>query len=253
MSLSLEKRNLFEKLLEDNTHGSSHILRKTVEILKDVPSGEQAGYIKMLCEAHKGMAYLINLKKFVETQKKGCEEFYEEVKKAQSEVLERFESYLESVEIKTVFTLSYSAAVRDALLKIKDKRFEVWVGESRPALEGIKFAEHLFNSGFKNITVMTDANLLSSVSKADLIILGCDAFTDSFFVNKTGSRALCLLGERFGVKTIVLADRFKKIEAKDVVFKEGAPDEIYCGKAKLNVENPYFEMVYFTENVIIFY
>ncbi len=253
MNLSLEKKNLFEKLLEDNVHGSSRILRDAVEILKELPNRKQAEYVKALCEAHKGMAYLINLKKFVETTDKGCEEFYEEVKKAQSEVLERFEQYVESMEIKTVFTLSYSAAVRDALLRMRDKKFEVKVGESRPALEGIKFAEHLFNSGLKNITVMTDANLLSSVSKADLILLGCDAFTDSFFVNKTGSRALCMLGEKLGVKTIVLADRFKKVEAKDIVFKEGSPDEIYSGKAELNVENPYFEIVYFTENVIIFY
>ena len=253
MNLDLEKTTL-EGILKDNTHGSSYLLEKTIAFLKDKPLPVQLNYARQIANIQKGMAYLVNLKNFIEDEKKGCIEFYEEVKKAQREVLEKFLRYGEALSISSVATFSYSGLVRDALLSLYDKKpFSLFIGESRPVCEGIKFAEHLFNSGIKDITVMTDACLFSETESYDIVILGCDCFTDDFFVNKTGSRAFVKLCEVYGRTVLVLADRFKRLKKEDVALKDGENREIYDGKFSLKVKNPYLETVYFTDNVIIFY
>ncbi|BBB33191.1 hypothetical protein TTHT_1719 [Thermotomaculum hydrothermale] len=253
MNLNLEKL-LLDEILNDNIHGSSYLLEKTVNLLKGKELSVQLKFAKKIAEKHKGMAYLVNLKDFIEKEQKGCIEFYKEVREAQREVLERFLKYSEGLSISAIATISYSGMVRDALVSLYRKNpFSLFIGESRPANEGVKFAEHLFNSGVKDITLMTDACLLSKIDLYDLIILGCDCFTDSFFVNKTGSRALVLLGKYTNRPVIVLADRFKKIKEEDIVLKTGEKEEIYKGKHSIKVENPYLETVYFTDNVVIFY
>ncbi len=253
MNLNLE-RLILEEILNDNVHGSSYLLEKTVDFLRDKPIDTQLEYATRIAEKHKGMAYLVNLRNFIEKEQKGCIEFYKEVRDAQKEVLERFLKYSEGLSISSIATISYSGIVRDALVSLyRDKPFALFVGESRPANEGVKFAEHLFNSGIKDITLMTDACLLSRVDLYDLILLGCDCFTEGFFVNKTGSRAFSLLAEFIHRPVIVLADRFKKIKEEDLILKSGDNSEIYSGEFPLKVENPYLETVYFTDNVVIFY
>ncbi len=253
MNLNLEKA-ILEEILNDNIHGSSFLLKKTVDFLKDKPYELQLKYAKNIAEKHKGMVYLVNLKNFLEREQKGCIEFYKEVKDAQKEVLKRVLMYAEGLSISTIATISYSGFVRDALVSLYSKTpFSLFIGESRPANEGVKFAEHLFNSGVKDITLMTDACLLSGIENYDLILLGCDCFTENFFVNKTGSRALTLLAELTKRPVIVLADRFKKVKEKGLILKNGGKNEIYTGSLPLKVENPYLETVYFTDNVVLFY
>jgi len=253
LNLDLEKAVL-EGILKDNTHGSSYLLKKTVDFLKCKSLSEQLYYAEKIARAHKGMAYLINLKQFIEEERKGCIEFYTEVKKAQKEVLEKFLKYAEGLSISSVATFSYSGLVRDALVSLYNKKpFSLFIGESRPVCEGTKFAEHLFNSGIKDITVMTDACLFSETETYDIVVLGCDCFTDDFFVNKTGSRAFVKLCEVYGKTLLVLADRFKRLKKRDIALKNGEGREIYDGKFPLKVKNPYLETVCFTDNVIIFY
>ncbi len=253
MNLNLERITL-EEILNDNIHGSSFLLKKTVDFLKDKPYELQLKYARKIAEKHKGMAYLVNLKNFLEKEQKGCIEFYKEVKEAQKEVLKRFLMYAEGLSISTIATISYSGLVRDALVSLYSRTpFSLFIGESRPANEGVKFAEHLFNSGIKDITLMTDACLLSGIENYGLIILGCDCFTEDFFVNKTGSRALTLLAKLTNRPVIVLADRFKKTKEGDLILKNGEKSEIYTGSFPLKVENPYLETVYFTNNVVLFY
>ena len=253
MNLNLEKI-ILEEILNDKIHGSSFLLKKTIEFLKSKPYEVQVDYAKKIAEKHKGMAYLVNLKNFLEKEQKGCIEFYKEVREAQREVLERFLQYSEGLSISTIATISYSGIVRDALVSLYRKTpFSLFVGESRPANEGVKFAEHLFNSGVKDITLMTDACLFSRIDLYDLILLGCDCFTENFFVNKTGSRALTLLAEFTKRPVIVLADRFKKAKEEDLILKRGEENEIYTGNFPIKVENPYLETVYFTDNIVIFY
>ena len=253
MNLNLEKI-ILEEILNDNIHGSSFLLKKTVNFLKNKPLELQLKHAKKIAEKHKGMAYLVNLTNFIEKEQKGCIEFYKEVKDAQKEVLKRFLMYAEGLSISTIATISYSGLVRDVLVSLYQKTpFSLFVGESRPANEGVKFAEHLFNSGVKDITLMTDACLFSGIETYNLILLGCDCFTEDFFVNKTGSRALTLLAELTKRPIIVLADRFKKINEEDLILKNGEKSEIYTGSFPLKVENPYLETVYFTDNVVLFY
>ncbi len=253
MNLNLE-RIIFEEILNDNLHGSSYLLKKTVDFLQDKPLNIQIDYARAIAKKHIGMAYLVNLKDFLEKERRGCVEFYKEVKDAQKEVLERLLKYLEGLSISTIATISYSGLVRDALVSLyKRKPFSLFIGESRPANEGVKFAEHLFNSDIKDITLMTDACLFSSIETCDLVILGCDCFTDSFFVNKTGSKGIVYLAKFFGKPVFVLADRFKKLKDCNFKLKKGDKSEIYKGELPLKIENPYLETVYFTDNVVIFY
>jgi len=66
---------MLEEILKDNLHGSSYLLNKTVDFLKDKPIETQYHYARIIAEKHKGMAYLVNLKNFIEKEHKGCLEF----------------------------------------------------------------------------------------------------------------------------------------------------------------------------------
>ncbi|GEM_PF-2477923 len=252
MSLNLEKTEL-KKIIDDSIHGSSYLLKETVNLLGKKPLSVQLDYLKKIVASHRGMAYLVNLLKFVEETGRGCIEFYNEIKEAQREEMEKFVHQFQGLSVSVISTFSYSGLVRDALIALYEKKpFALYIGESRPANEGIKFAEHLYNSGVKSITVMSDACFFSKIERCDAVILGCDGFTDTFFVNKTGSRAIVQLADYHKKDVYVIADRYKRLKG-DVDLKRGDGGEIYRGKLPLMVLNPYLERIDLLKNVIIFY
>ena len=125
-------------------------------------------------------------------------------------------------------------------------RVEVECSEGRPVLEGRDTATALADAGV-TVRFWTDGALLSALDGADAVLLGADAVTPSWFINKTGSSGLAAAASLRGVPVFVLASRDKfvpqavgaRLEIVDHDSREvwdPPPDTV-------QVRNPYFERV----------
>lgn len=104
-------------------------------------------------------------------------------------------------------TLSHSSTVREALLAAKPSL--VYVCESRPRLEGVELAKRLSSQGIRAVLV-PDAAGAYALERAEALVLGADAvYGDGGFVNKVGSRMLCLAASELKRPVYVLFDRWK--------------------------------------------
>jgi len=106
----------------------------------------------------------------------------------------------------TVATHSYSSAVRDALLNAAagGRKFRVVVTESRPLLEGVALAKELASAGIP-VTLGVDAAMALLLKNANLVLVGADAVTETFLLNKAGTFPAALLARRQGIPFYALA------------------------------------------------
>jgi len=106
----------------------------------------------------------------------------------------------------TVATHSYSSAVRDALLTATaaGRKFRVAVTESRPLQEGVLLAKELASAGIP-VTLGVDAAMALLLKEADLVLVGADAVTETFLLNKAGTFPAALLARRQGIPFYALA------------------------------------------------
>lgn len=110
-----------------------------------------------------------------------------------------------------VLTISYSSAVRDAILRRHGSggALEVVVAESRPEMEGAALAADLAEGGIK-VAVITDAQAGLAVDDADCVLVGCDAITaDDMVQNKAGTRLLVLAARASGVQCFAVTQTQK--------------------------------------------
>lgn len=147
----------------------------------------------------------------------------------------------------TLVTWSASGPVR-RLAEVLAGRGPVTVrcAEGRPALEGRGLAAALSRAGAR-VEVFADGALGSAVDGAAAVVVGADAVTADWFVNKAGTRALALAARAAGVPTYVLAGRDKCLGAalaSRLVLREGPPAEIWARRPRgVAARNPYFERV----------
>ncbi|MBI4328284.1 MAG: NUDIX domain-containing protein [Chloroflexi bacterium] len=109
----------------------------------------------------------------------------------------------------TVFTLSSSSAVRQALEKAAPPLERVIVAESRPGQEGFRLAEHLAGLGI-SVEVVADAQTAAALRRCTVAIIGADAvLADGAAINKVGSLLAALAAREATVPFYVLADTMK--------------------------------------------
>ena len=124
--------------------------------------------------------------------------------------------------MKSIFTLSWSTTVHEALIACGRDAVQVHLVESSPGGEGVHLAEKLAREGFQ-VTLYPDSSLHVAVRHADAVLLGADAVLSSgAFVNKTGSYLACSLAERMGIPTVVLTETIK-FSPSPVWQRETAP------------------------------
>jgi hypothetical protein len=87
---------------------------------------------------------------------------------------------------------------------------EIWIAESRPALEGAITARTLRRAGFE-VTVFPDALLAAAAAQVDAVLVGADRLGESDFVNKAGTLALALGARAAGRPMIVAAESLKRL------------------------------------------
>ncbi len=148
-------------------------------------------------------------------------------------------------ESSKVVTFSSSGSILSILKKAKEegKKFEVIVCESRPGFEGRLLAKFLGNSGIP-VTLITDAALGAFAEKATLFLLGADSVSETTFVNKVGTKYVCLLSREHQIPLYLACERSKFISSgwRFEPTVAGDPKEILDFELlNVRVENPYFE------------
>jgi translation initiation factor 2B subunit (eIF-2B alpha/beta/delta family) len=144
-----------------------------------------------------------------------------------------------------IVTLSHSGSVLAVLEALHNARsVQVSCGEGRPALEGRALAERLAASGI-TVTCTTDAALGEALTSADAVLVGADAVTAGWFLNKVGTRMLAAAAAAEGVPLYVVASRDKFASAAVAArlsVREGAPTEVWHDPPPgVAVRNLYFE------------
>lgn len=249
MSPDLEKR--IAAIAADRQSGASELLSEAIDLLRHaLAAGDDVRAVgEGLRTAQPSMAPLWNAAHAAEQG--SLERFARRVARS-PEAIARFASDLletglsPSASVRVV-TLSYSSTVARTLEAIARRRpLQVACTEARPALEGRHLASRLASAGVQ-VTLYTDAAIAHALEGAAAVVVGADAVTPTWFLNKTGTRMLAAAAGGQGVPVYVLAGREKFVAAAGasaLAIREDGSSEVWSDPpAGVAVRNPYFERV----------
>ncbi len=223
--------------------GSIEVLKEIINCIKKgrLNADELLPYI---VKNYPSMAILFN---FYEYYKKNQEtdEYLNGLQVYQMQVVQK--SLKEISQCKRIVLYSRSSDVFKVVSQLSFSETQFFVGESRPLKEGIEQAESLAALGFQT-TVVTDALLFDYISDADCFISGVDAIFEDYFVNKIGTRALCIVAKYYRVPVYVIGSKYKVInkdfENSFKILKE--PESEICNRElAASIVNVYFEKIPF--------
>jgi translation initiation factor 2B subunit (eIF-2B alpha/beta/delta family) len=145
-----------------------------------------------------------------------------------------------------VLTHSRSSTVLAAFKKARDegRTFDVIATESRPQFEGRALASALADLGI-NVVFVADAAAALEMSRADFVLIGADAITPLYLVNKIGTRMIALAALDMNIPIYALSDTSKMINADMLSGAERhhhSPDELWPTPPRgVVIVNRYFE------------
>jgi|GEM_PF-4094314 len=113
-----------------------------------------------------------------------------------------------------LMTHSNSSAVWQIIKSAHSKIDRIYVTRSEPLGEGVKFGKKIEQSGI-SVGVIYDSSAASYLPLCDVVIVGGDALTEEYFVNKVGTLNLALASNYFKIPFYVASDSLKII-SKDV-------------------------------------
>ncbi len=216
---------MFDKILEDKTHGSQHILIKSLEecsrFLMKYPnrSSEVFNFLNKLQETFPDMEMIQRFD--LEFANSSSSKLMRLIEMTLNHVLTENEWLEREImplikNSRGVLTISYSQTVKSVLEKVKVKN--IYVMKSEPGLEGVKFYEELITSGEKHLIEDNEAEWLMKRHKVTSVLLGCDKFhTRLGFVNKRGSKDIVLYASENNIPVYVIGSSWKKVD-QDIQF-----------------------------------
>ena len=151
----------------------------------------------------------------------------------------------ESPDTLRLVTISFSATVLRVLESLAQRQqIQVSCADGQPGLEGRRLAERLASAGIA-VTHYTDAALGHAIAGATAVLVGADAVTPDWFLNKSGTRMLAAVAGSEGVPVYVAAT-LDKFVSRDVAgrldIREEPPEEVWpAPPARVRVRNPCFE------------
>ena len=145
-----------------------------------------------------------------------------------------------------IVTCSFSGSVAGVLLELaRSCELTVACAEGRPRYEGRRLAAMLAASA--QVEFFTDAALSLALREATALVVGADAVTPEWFLNKVGTLSLAAAAARNGVPVFVLGTRDKFLPPAlfpGLPIADGDPREVWDeAPAGVTVRNPYFERV----------
>lgn len=242
------------QLAADRESGASELVAQVIAILRDaLAAGRPIRPVaRAVCRAQPSMAPVWNaaLEALAADDPAGrLDAFARRVTRAASAVVRVGVEFLtdEVHRPLRVVTVSYSRTVATLLAAVAARRaVRVACSEGRPALEGRRLAAQLAAAGV-DVTFFTDAAIAAALPDADAVVVGADAVTPEWFLNKTGTRMLAAAAAHQGVPLYVVATRDKFLRgglAEVLTIREGESAEVWeRPPAHVAVRNPYFERV----------
>ncbi len=248
----MKARELYEKIRSDNMSGASAILDAIVSGMAELDEGELTEFIRLLPQTHPSMAPILNLWNRLDRALASGRDrdelidtatvYLAEIQRSRDDVVAEAVKLIAPCE--RIITISRSSLVERALQqKAGRKPFELIVAESRPQREGIGLAEAMNQLEAVRVTLVVDAAAVFFVQDADCVVVGADAITPEWVVNKVGTYALALAAKHHGKPTFVLAsiDKFTdERTSKMLTFVEHTPDEV-LPNAPFRIKNIYFD------------
>lgn len=240
------------RVASDRESGASEILDEVIGILREARAAgvPLAPVAQAVVRAQPSMAPVWNAALAALASDAGSdrlEQFAGRVARAQTAV-NRFGAALFETGMRgplRVVTLSYSRstlALLEALAEAREVR--VACAEGRPALEGRRLAARLAAAGIP-VTFFTDAAVGHALGAADAVVVGADAVSPEWVLNKSGTRLLAAAAAQQGISVYVVATRDKFVShavASRLEVREGAAAEVWgAPPAGVTVRNPYFE------------
>jgi len=271
-----------DKLALDHIRGASEIVQDIASLLIDVakvgledPDDASSLWrraVKRLGRGQPSMAPVLNLLNECCNLRRATNEDWNELKEQIGILLDGIKgrtrlmdlNVAELPEIKgTLITYSNSSTVARIIIQCHklNRIGRVYCSESRPINEGFEMARKLYSAGI-DVTLFTDAALMSKVSESEAIWVGGDAFSFRGLVNKVGSLALAHLAQSMRIPMVSLmgTDKFLSPDMLPYLrFLPQNPRELAGGEMKgVNVVNEYYEVVphklithIFTENGLV--
>jgi translation initiation factor 2B subunit (eIF-2B alpha/beta/delta family) len=146
-----------------------------------------------------------------------------------------------------LITCSRSGSVEACIRALADERdIVVACAEGRPGMEGQALAGALSATGL-HVELFTDAAITAAFETGSVVLVGADAVTAGWFINKVGSGQLCSAALLAGIPAYAVTGREKFVAepiAERLVLKEGDPRDVLEWDATLvMVRNPLFERI----------
>jgi translation initiation factor 2B subunit (eIF-2B alpha/beta/delta family) len=240
-------------LASDRESAASEILDETLKILEDARAAgvPMRAVARAVCRAQPSMAPVWNAALEALASERvpdRLERFRQRVARS-SDALARNAAHAfadaDGSGPLRLLTLSSSRSVEVVFNAVRRQRpIRVSCSESRPALEGRRFASRLADARVP-VTCFSDAAIGHALASADAVVVGADAIGPEWFLNKSGTRMLAAAAAQQGVPVYVAATRDKFVGhavGARLVIREGAPAEIWeTPPPGVDVRNPYFE------------
>lgn len=187
----------------------------------------------------------LSLEELRECTRDKAEEFHSNSLNSVQKIAKHGEALIQ--DCSTLMTFSSSGSILAILKKAKEegKEFKVMVSESRPVFEGRLLAKFLGNAGI-SVTLITDVAMGIFAQEAALFLVGADSISETTFVNKVGTRYLCLLSRQYEIPLYIACERSKFVSEswrfQPMVW--GDPKEVLDHELpNVKVENPYYEEI----------
>jgi translation initiation factor 2B subunit (eIF-2B alpha/beta/delta family) len=239
------------RLASDRESGASEILDEVFSILREALAARVPvlPVARAICQAQPTMGAVWNaaLEALADGEGERLDAFAQRVARG-AEAVSRFgaEHFLiDSDGPLRLVTISFSRSVVVLVEALAARRHvEVSCSESRPALEGRRMALRLASSGI-SVTCFSDAAIGQALGSATAVLVGADAVTPEWFLNKSGTRMLASAASQQGVPFYVVATRDKfvgRAVGARLTIRQGDPAEIWTAPPSgVAIRNPYFE------------
>ena len=240
---------MFEEILNDRESGASVLLEKTLSwmaVLLEAGMPLPPDAMFQLMNAHRGMACFHHLHRYFGENaltESSLGNFRRGIRTAETKALRGFTEQF-SRTINHVAVYSNSGIVVKALASLK-RPLGVTVALCAPEGEGRAMAESLTAVAEIRPLLLPDGVFFSRIERVEAVVLGCDAISPGWFVNRSGTGGLVRLALAVGVPVFLVPGPLKALTDEELLqlpLKEG--DALSDGlSGGVSWENPMLEKV----------
>ncbi len=259
--------SIIDVLSLDHKRGASEIINDAAQLFIEIalhgveyPDGANHLFdraVRRLARGQPTMAPVLNLLNHLCFIHEKCGDDWSEFNASMSgfislptDCIESMKKHVDELPVaNTLIAFSNSNTVAQIIVETYAKRGwpqNIFCGEGRPIMEGLVLARKLTSAGL-NVTLFTDAALMSRITEAEAVWVGGDSLSREGLVNKVGSTALAMLCRYRKIPFISLMTSDKLLPTDLTPYFYSVPQnprEVGADDAEsLNIHNEYYETI----------